>query len=46
MREGKSPNWSLSSEDERAAHIKGIARAISDTDKILEISEQALDTPD
>jgi hypothetical protein len=46
LHEGQSPNWRLTSIDEREEQIKGIARAIQETDNALEVSEVALETPD
>lgn len=46
VREGVSPNWRITSEEERTVQIEGIIRAILDSDKALVVSEQALETPD
>jgi hypothetical protein len=46
LHEGQSPNWRLTSSDEREEQIKGIVRAIQETDNALESSEVALETPD
>jgi hypothetical protein len=46
LHEGQSPNWRHTSSNEREEQIKGITRAIQETDSALELSEVALETPD